>query len=394
MLRLITAICLMTTVTVSAQDAYLHHFYGNESSFNPAFTGQQGALRLGVSHRAQWGAAGAPAYVSEKVVLEESLPCLFFDYGFFARRDEEGAGKLTTSELGGSIAFAMPITWNNQRKDDGLSLRFGGSLTFGERRVDFSALNFLDQIDPFFGLVDANDMPNPTGFITPASAGNSPSYTTGAVGFSVKGGLNARSKHPLNFDLGAAIHNPGFFTGPDSRQTASLLGLDNALGRRLVFTSRADWVIKYNKLTSWSVRPSAVYQTQEGLTYFEGGAAINRNQLLTLGAYYHTARTSSVGRNVSWTSLRVEVGDRIGETQTRLDISISYALQNGFLKNYVRPPLEFSAVFSFGKSSTCAVLGFDDDETWTSKNNPTGCANFLKTKNKLYDNIWYKYTPW
>jgi hypothetical protein len=40
------------------------------------------------------------------------------------------------------------------------------------------------------------------------------------------------------------------------------------------------------------------------------------------------------------------------------------------------------------------VLGFDDDETWTSKNNPTGCANFLKTKNKLYDNIWYKYTPW
>ena len=107
MLRYLILI-LFPLASINAQDAYLQHFYGNESSFNPAFTGQQGALRLGISYRTQWGATTAPAYLAQKVVLEESLPCLFFDYGLFARRDEEGAGKLTTSEFGGSIAIAVP----------------------------------------------------------------------------------------------------------------------------------------------------------------------------------------------------------------------------------------------------------------------------------------------
>ena len=391
--RLLSVVLLLGS-GLMAQDAYLHHFYGNESFFNPAFTGQSGALRVGVNHRAQWGAATAPAYVSQKVVFEESLPCLFFDYGLFARRDEEGAGKLVTSEAGGSVAFALPIRWKGQDRYDGMDLRMGGSLSVGQRRIDFSALTFLDQIDPFFGLVDANDVPNPTGFVPPAGMGDSPAYTTGAIGFSLKGGLRARSAHPINFDVGAAVHNPGFFTGPDSRQTASLLGLDNALGRRIVLTGRADYVLRFNRYYSWSVRPSTVYQSQDGLSYFEGGVAVNRSQVLTLGAYYHTARPAGVGRNVSWTSLRLEIGDRIGKTQTRFDLGVSYALQNGFLKNYVRPPLEISAVFSFGKSVTCGLVTGDSSKGWMSKENKTACANFLKGTRRIYDNIWYKYTPW
>lgn len=389
---LILLLVLLSLTGLTAQDAFLQHFYGNESSFNPAFTGQQGALRLGVSFRTQWAATGATAYEAKKVVLEESLPCLFFDYGLFARRDEEGAGKLTTSEFGGSVAAAIPLEFPFLGNDSDLNLRFGFGLAFGQRRIDFNALNFLDQIDPFFGLVDADNNPNPTGFVAPPDAGASPNYSTGSFGFSLKGGINASSKRPLGFDLGAAIHNPGFFTGPDSRQTASLLGLDNALGQRLVLTGRADWVVVRANRRSWSVKPSFVYQKQEGLAYLEAGTGISWNRLVTVGAYYHHARPSSVGRNVGWSSAQLDIGGRLPGTQTRFDLGFSYAFQHGFLKNYVRPPLEVSAIFSFGRSTTCAILGYDD-ESWMSRTNNTGCPNFLKAASRIYDNIWYQEKP-
>ncbi|MCX8209849.1 MAG: type IX secretion system membrane protein PorP/SprF [Lewinella sp.] len=388
MLRYLILI-LFPLASINAQDAYLQHFYGNESSFNPAFTGQQGALRLGISYRTQWGATTAPAYLAQKVVLEESLPCLFFDYGLFARRDEEGAGKLTTSEFGGSIAIAVPWEPRFLNRTSSLNFRFGASLAFGQRSVDFDALNFLDQIDPFFGLVNADNNPNSTGFVAPLGAGISPRYSTGSLGISLKGGINATSKRPLSFDVGVAIHNPGFFTGPDSRQSASLLGLDNTLGRRMVYTGRADWVVARVNRRTWSVKPSAVYQSQKGLSYLETGVGISWNQAVTVGGYYHSARPNSVGRNVGWSSAQLELGGRLPGTQTRFDLGFSYAFQHGFLKNYVRPPLEVSAVFSFGRSTTCAVLGYDS-ESWMSKSNATACPNFVKAKSKIYDNIWYK----
>lgn len=395
MFRLLTLIGVLSFGTLAAQDAYLQHFYGNESSFNPAFTGQQGALRLGVSHRAQWGANTAPAYIAQKVVLEESLPCLFFDYGLFARRDEEGAGKLTTSEMGGSVAVALPLGKDKPGKIRklNLNLRLGLGLAFGQRSIDFSALNFLDQIDPFFGFVDADNNPNPTGFIAPLDAGASPGYSTSSIGFSFKGGYNAAGDHPLGFDVGMAIHNPGAFTGPDSRQTASLLGLDNALGERFVYTGRLDWVLTRANGRSWSLKPSFVYQTQEGLSYLETGVGISWNRMVTVGGFYHQARPNSVGRNVGWSSAQLEIGGRLPGTQTRFDLGFSYAFQHGFLKNYVRPPLEVTAVFSFGRSTTCALLGFEA-ESWMSKNNSTACPNFVRAKSKVYDNIWYQEKTW
>ncbi|MEM6770291.1 MAG: type IX secretion system membrane protein PorP/SprF [Bacteroidota bacterium] len=375
-----------------AQDSYLQHFYGNEMSFNPAFAGQRGALRLGISHRTQWGAAGAEPYVASKVVLEESLPCFFLDYGLFARRDEEGAGKLTTSEIGGNIAVAIPLQFTFMRRDDALNLRIGLGMTFGQRQIDFSRLTFLDQLDPFFGLTDASGLANPTGFVAPLGSGDSPRYSSPSLGVSLKGGLNANSDKPISFDVGLAVHNPAGLVSPDSRQTASLLGLDNALGERWVFSGQADLVVAKRNRRYWSLRPSVVYQTQEGLGYVEAGSGISWNRVITLGAYYHVATPSSVGRGVAWTRAQAEFGGRLPGTDTRLDVAFSYAFQHGFLKNYFRPPLELTATFSFGRSTTCALLGYDD-ESWLSKKRNQACFNFTTARNKLYDNIWYQENP-
>jgi type IX secretion system PorP/SprF family membrane protein len=386
---LIFVAVLLLPLCVQAQDAYLQHFYGNEPSFNPAFTGQRGALRLGFSQRTQWGAIGADAYSSKKVTLEESLPCLFFDYGLFARRDEEGAGKLTTSEVGGSFAIAIPLRLKAMDPYDAMNIRIGFGMAFGQRRILFERLTFLDQLDPFFGLVNVDNISNPTGFVAPLNSGQSPRYSSPSFGVSLKGGFNANSKRPFTFDVGIAVHNPAGLVSRDSRQTASLLGLENALGERWVFSAQADWVPVKRNSRYWSVRPSLLFQQQDGLGYLEVGTGVSWNKVVVFGLYHHTATPSSVGQNVHWTSGQMELGGRIPGTDTRLDIALSYAVQHGFLKNYFRPPLELTATFSFGQSTTCAALGYGD-EAWFSKKRSTNCYNFTTAKNKVYDNIWYQ----
>ncbi|MEM1357666.1 MAG: PorP/SprF family type IX secretion system membrane protein [Bacteroidota bacterium] len=382
-------VLLFLSLSLSAQDAYYQHFYGNEADYNPAMVGQRGAMRLGISYRTQWYATDAQQYTTQKVTFEESLPCFFLDYGLFARQDEEGEGKLTTTEFGGRIAAAFPLSKKNA--DDVLNLRVGFGLAFGQRSVDFSKLTFLDQLDPFFGLVDENGNANPTGFQSPLNGGASPRYSTPSFGVSLKGGLNRSSKRPLTFDVGIAVHNLGLFVNPDSRQSASLLGLDNALGERWVFTALADVVFARDaRRRYWSARPSLVIQEQEGLRYAEFGSGLSWNKTVNVGAYYHVSYDNAdSANNESWTSLQLEIGDRLGQSDTRLDIAFSYAFQFGFLKNYVRPPLEVTATFSFGKSTTCMLMGYGD-EAVMSRRNATSCFNFTTARNRLYDNIWYR----
>ena len=168
------------SIPLLGQDAYLQHFHNNEASFNPAFSGQRGALRVGFSFREQWGAETADQYRSRKLTLEESLPCLPLDYALFARQDQEGAGKLTTNEFGGSTAAVINIPSKHFDRFDKLNIRLGLGFTFGQRRVDFGSLTFLDQIDPFFGLRDADNNLNPTGFIPPNGTGESQWYSVKA----------------------------------------------------------------------------------------------------------------------------------------------------------------------------------------------------------------------
>ena len=178
------------SIPLLGQDAYLQHFHNNEASFNPAFSGQRGALRVGFSFREQWGAETADQYRSRKLTLEESLPCLPLDYALFARQDQEGAGKLTTNEFGGSTAAVINIPSKHFDRFDKLNIRLGLGFTFGQRRVDFGSLTFLDQIDPFFGLRDADNNLNPTGFIPPNGTGESQWYSSQSLGISLMGGLN------------------------------------------------------------------------------------------------------------------------------------------------------------------------------------------------------------
>ncbi len=394
MLRLI--FLLLLTGSLTAQDAQRHHFRGHESDYNPAFTGQTGASRLTAAFSGQWDSNGNPGnnarnYSSRSISYEEGLPCFFFDYGLFARTDTEGDGGLTTDEFGGRLAIAVPIL--KQYRNPTLNLRAGFGLTRGQRRIDYNSLLFLDQLDQFYGPVDENGAANPTGFLPP-NGSVSPRYTTPSFGVSLKGGINTRynqqRQRPVTFDVGAAVHNFASLTTRDSRQTASLLGMDVPLGQRVVLSASGSAVVATHDKRYWTVHPLLVVQLQEGLGYLETGAALSWNRNLEVGFFQHWARPAEGGPAANWSTLRVEVGQILPGDYTRVDVGMSWSFQHGPLKNFVRAPFALTATLSFGRSLGCLAVGRPENDFVRGARGKTDCYSFATARNRIYDNIWYR----
>ena len=90
-----------------AQDPFFTHFYGNESTYNPALTGYRGALSVIAKHKAQWPGLGEAHFRTSNLLYEESLPCSIFDWGLSAKSDREGEGLFKTMDFG----FMESVWW-------------------------------------------------------------------------------------------------------------------------------------------------------------------------------------------------------------------------------------------------------------------------------------------
>jgi hypothetical protein len=384
--------CAIFVATQSfAQNPLRQHYRGHESEFNPAFTGQVGATRLVLGSRSQWNtqqptSGSGRGYTSHALNYEEALPCLFFDYGLFVRKQTEGDGQLTTNEFGGRIAAALPLM--KGRTDRALNLRFGLALARGQRSVNYNGLIFLDQLNPITGLLDANGNPNLSS--VQLREGRSPWYTASSLGIALKGGaVNRRYRldnRPVTFDLGLAVHNFAGLVSRDQRQSASLIGLDATLRERWVASGSASVVFNKVKGHYWSVHPQIVVQQQAGIGYLEVGAAVSYDRYLELGFYQHLANNAGEGAN--WSSLRLALGSLLAGEYSRVDVVFSYAFQYGSLKNYVQAPLELTAIYSFGKSVTCLATGQQNDFARGNAGR-VDCFSFGTAQNRMYDNIWY-----
>lgn len=377
---------------LTAQDPLFQHFYGNESSFNPAYVGGSGALSIAVKRRSQWGASSARAYRTHQVVIEDSAPCFFLDWGLVGSHNVEGEGLLETREIGGRLAFFIPVGKGERHSPTPHlgNFRLGFGFHRGQRSIDYDKLTFLDQLDPLYGLFNRDGVSNTTGFEAPANS-SSPWYTTTSLGLLYRVVMDTDRADSWAFELGAAIHNWSGLASVDARQSASLLGLNNELGERYVFSASADKVLTKDKGRYWAIRPQAVYQRQAGLAYLETGATLSWSSNLNFGAFYHLAMPNELdASNTNWTSLQVEFGGALpGAKFTRFDLGLSYAIQNGGLNNFVRAPFELTAVFSFGRSLTCAALGRNDDVPYGKKGVECKRFNYSVSRRKLYDDIWY-----
>ncbi|MEL6140853.1 MAG: PorP/SprF family type IX secretion system membrane protein [Bacteroidota bacterium] len=394
---LCSLVWLLIVAHLPAQDPSFSHFYGNKSTYNPAFVGRRGARSFTAKYRTQWGADDAQAYRTYQFLLEESMPCFFLDWGLVATRDQEGEGLLTTDEFGVRFAFFIPTSKFGKSSEDGTrttyqsNLRIGFGGHWGRRYIDYDQLTFLDQLDPLYGLLDRNGNPNSTDFTPPPQA-SSPGYFSTSIGVSYHHAIDPKDVKSLVFDLGVAIHNASLFVSPRDRQSASLLGLDNPLGQRLLFTAEAEKVIYHKDKQYWSLRPQVVMEFQEGLSYVETGVATSWSRRFTFGIYYHLAKAQDIGRASNWGSLKLEMGQLSLGEGTRFDLGLGYSIQNGPLKNYVAAPFELTATFHFGKrSALCGLLGLDGRFNGADRSGQPDCPTFSSgARDKMYENIWYK----
>ena len=382
---------LATWCSLQAQDALRQHYRGNESSFNPALTGQTAASRITFGVRSQWGAAagslsGPNAYTGRYLIYEEALPCLFFDYGLYASRDESGSGGLRTSAFGGRVAIAVPVF--RQATHRLTNLRVGLGLGQGQRSVDYGGLVFLDQLNNISGRVGNGGQPLPSVF-HPAGPLTSPWYTTTSLGVSLHRAIRQRgvgtADRPLTYAIGLAVHNWAGLASRDGRQSRSLAGLDVGLEERWVLSSTANVVVAKRNRRYWSLHPLLIVQRQSRLHYLEVGTALSWHRNLEIGLYHHLAELG--GEGASWSSVRTVFGGVLPGDYTRMDLGLSWSFQHGYLKNYVRAPFELTATFSFGRSLGCLAAGRPADLTKIDGGR-VSCYNFATSGRRIYHNIW------
>jgi len=124
--------------SAEAQHFQFSQFYASPTYINPAFTGAGVCGRAAIIYRNQW--SGIPGtFTSYQASLDHYMKAYHSGIGIQFFSDEAGLGALKTLQI--SILYAYEAKLNKK-----VMARGGLSLGSVQRRVDFDALTFGDQI--------------------------------------------------------------------------------------------------------------------------------------------------------------------------------------------------------------------------------------------------------
>ncbi len=379
---------VLLSIIVQAQDPFFLHFNGAESQFNPAMTGYKGSRSLGIKYKSQWGAGqqNIAPFKTGLINFEESLPCQPLDYGLAFAFDQEGDGRLTTLDLGGKVAGVIPFGINSSLTN----LRFGVNFQVSQKFVDFTRFVFSDQLDPKYGLTDANGNLNPTSFIPP-NDGSSRIFFTPAIGFVFHHLADQEATNSLSIQFGGALHNAYSLGSPRNGHTYSLLGLELDIPNRYNGFVKLEY-IPINKSNYFiNVSPSFFFQKQDGLDYWESGIKIGASQFASLGLFYHSNSASDLGINSRWMSLSLDFGKIIDQDVGRFDLGACYSWNQSGLKNFAGPAFELSLTYHWGRSWFCKNAKDEGISYSSLSKKRLKCPSWaFSPRQRMYENIWYK----
>ena len=368
------------------QDPFFTHFYGNEALFNPALTGNRGALSINLKAKQQWGSSGIDGYETYQLVFEESVPCSFFDYGFSLLQDMEGAGRLQTQQFGGMLAAPLRLTSGLSKNI--IQFRIGIGVHWGRQSVDFGELLFIDQLHPKYGLTDPDGNPISSAFIAP-NDGVSSWYFQPSGGLSLRYIINPQSRYASNINVGFAMHNLVPWNGEDGRgHSWSLLGLGTPTVPRFTYFLQWEKVLGYVGQSFVSIKPQFFAQSQRGIAYLEGGIDASFSRQFILGFFLHSSRPNEGQSSTNWGSVHLETGFFTGPN-SRLDIGFGYAYNFSGLRNFVNNTYELTLRFSFASSPMCNLA---QQPIKYGKARALPCPTLRQGagRNKIYENIWYR----
>lgn len=170
---------------VFAQDPHFSQFYGNPLYLNPALAGARHCPRAVLSYRNQWPGLDGSAYVTYAASYDQHIDALMGGVGVLAYRDVAGLGSLTTTQISGIYSYLL-----NVNRD--FNVKFGAQAAWSQKKIDWSKLNFGDQIDARKGFVYG------TQEVQLEEAKNSWDFSVGAFGWYKSSLYGGFAVHHLN----------------------------------------------------------------------------------------------------------------------------------------------------------------------------------------------------
>lgn len=251
------------TNSVQAQDPSFSQFYANPLYLNPAFAGTARCPRVCMNFRDQWPNI-AGTYVTTSVSYDQYVRGISGGLGVLVTNDRAGAGTLNT--LNASLIYAYQLNIS-----PGFSLKFGMQATYGQKYLDWSKLNFGDQIDSRYGFQYNTKETAPS------------SFTKNYADFSA--GFLAYGQH---FYVGGAVNH---LTRPE-------VSFWNHAEDRLPMkiTAHAGAIIPLKKgnrfVTPVTISPNILYQRQQAFQQLNVGFYVTRGPIV--GGFWYRNRDSFI----------------------------------------------------------------------------------------------------
>lgn len=248
--------------TAKAQDPAFTQFYANPLYLNPAFAGSARCPRICMNYRNQWPAISG-TFVTSSVSYDQYVSPLHGGIGVQLMYDRAGAGTLNT--LNASFIYAYQLNISRS-----FTLRFGAQVTYFQRSLDWSKLNFGDEIDPRYGF-------------TWQTAEVAPNLTVRTADFSA--GFMGYGEH---FYFGASVNHL-------SQPNVSFWAPDNVSKLPMKITAHAGATIPLTRSrfqTPTTISPNILYQRQQAFQQLNIGMYVTHGPMV--GGLWYRNRDSFI----------------------------------------------------------------------------------------------------
>jgi len=181
-----------------AQDPLFSSYYENPLYYNPAAPGLISGNKFVLNYREQW--PGIPA--SNRIFNYSSMHnfCGFLSLGVLANSNVEGESRLITNNIG--LAIAVPVNITKR-----ILISTGITTSYGQKRIDWSKVEFDDQFDKLYGKIYNTQFPFPDD--------DRKNYGDLSIGFALKGIFYKSRKYILSGILGVGFNHAVVFPNPN-----------------------------------------------------------------------------------------------------------------------------------------------------------------------------------
>lgn len=218
-------------LSLRGQDANFSQFYANPMYLNPAFAGAFQCPRVNLNYRNQFPVYNV--FQTYSFSYDQYVESLNGGLGVMVVQDEQGNGALSNTQVDLMYSYHLQVSRN-------FSILAGFQGSYRQMALDWDALTFPDEIDPFRGnVLETSEV--------------APNNTT-VSNFDVSAGLIGYSDR---FYIGVAAHHltqpdVSFFVTDDlPLKLTAHAGFTIPLGRKRIATDLQNFII-----------PNIVYQRQ------------------------------------------------------------------------------------------------------------------------------------